>query len=117
MQLSELTGRVNKGMERKFGQTVDLEKLEVLSSNPVIEEKRQQLREMERQGSKEVAAVNSKIDQRRKELVRMVKKNTVQMNRKHGLLTTMTQMGERLDVRQKSMVSKSWRQGQGGRSG
>lgn len=89
----------------KFGQIVDLEKLEVLSSNPVIEEKRQQLREMELQAGREVAAVQGKIEHKKQELVSLVQENTVRLNRMHDLITTMKEMGERLDARQKSMVS------------
>ena len=48
----------------KFGQIVDLEKLEVLSSNPVIEEKWQKLWEMELQGAREMASVQGKIEQK-----------------------------------------------------
>ncbi len=106
-QLATLNERVNKAMLLKFGQIVDLEKLEVLSSNPVIEERRQQLRQMEVQGSREMATMQGKIDQKKRELVRMVKENTVRLNRMHDLITTMTHMEERLDARQRSMVSES----------
>ena len=105
LQLSSLNERVNEAMLLKFGQVVDLEKLEVLSSNPMIEEKRQQLRELERQGSREVAAMQARIEQKRKELVRMVQENTRRQNRLYELVTTKRQMEERLDIRQKSMVS------------
>ncbi len=89
----------------KFGQIVDLEKLEVLSSNPVIDEKKQQLRGMEQQGSKELTVLDSKIEEKRRELVAMVRDNTFRLNRMHDLITTMKAMEERLDIRQKSMVS------------
>ena len=91
----------------KFGQIVDLEKLEVLSSNPVIEEKRQKLREMELQGAREMASVQGKIDQKKKERVKMVKENTLRLNRMHDLVSTMNRMEERLDARQRTMVSAS----------
>ena len=91
----------------KFGQIVDLEKLEVLSSNPVIEEKRQKLREMELQGAREMASVQGKIEQKKKELVKMVKENTLRLNRMHDLVSTMNHMEERLDARQRTMVSAS----------
>ena len=93
-------------MLMKFGQIVDLEKLEVLQSNPVIEEKRHQLREMEYQGNQEVAAVQAKINQKKKELLNVVRENTLRLNRKHSLITTMRGIEERLDIRQKSMVSQ-----------
>lgn len=89
----------------KFGQIVDLEKLEVLSSNPVIEERRQQLRQMEVQGSREMATMQGKIDQKKRELVRMVKENTVRLNRMHDLITTMTR-GWMQGI-ERSMVSES----------
>ena len=97
--------KVNEAMLLKFGQIVDLEKLEVLSSNPVIDEKRHLLREMEQQGSREMAVLDSKIEEKRKELVAMVRDNTLRLNRMHDLNTTMKAMEERLDIRQKSMVS------------
>lgn len=99
--------RVNEAMLLKFGQIVDLERLEVLSSNPVIEERRQQLREVERLGSLELATVQTKIEQKKKELVRMVQENTRRLNRMHHFISTMNQMEERLDARQKSMVSQA----------
>lgn len=99
-----MNDRVNEAMLLKFGQIVDLEKLEVLSSNPVIEERRQQLRELELQGNREMACLQGKIDQKKRELVRMVKENTQRLNRMHDLITTRTQMEERLDARQRSMV-------------
>ena len=89
----------------KFGQIVDLEKLEVLSSNPVIDEKRKQLRVIEQQGGKELAVLEGKIEEKRRELVAMVQDNTFRLNRMHDLITTMKAMEERLDIRQKSMVS------------
>ena len=123
-QVSVLNDRVNEAMLLKFGQIVDLEKLEVLSSNPIIDERRQQLRELELQANREMAWVQEKIDQKKRELVRMVKENTQRLNRMHDLITTRTQMEERLDARQRSMVSegreggKSRRAGgQGGREG
>ena len=61
-------------MMLKFGQIVDLE---VLSSNPVIKEKQQKLREMELQGAQEMACMQGKIEQKKKELVKTVKENTM----------------------------------------
>ncbi len=89
----------------KFGQIVDLEKLEVLSSNPIIDDKRQQLRVMEQQASKELAILDNKIEEKRRELVAMVQDNTFRLNRMHDLITTMKAMEERLDIRQRNMVS------------
>ena len=92
-------------MLEKFGQIVDLEKLEVLSSNPVIEEKREQLRLMDEEGVREANRVQAMIVDKRRELVHLKRENTKRLKRKHALITTMTEIGERLDARQKSMVS------------
>ena len=116
-QVSVLNDRVNEAMLLKFGQIVDLEKLEVLSSNPIIDERRQQLRELELQANREMARVQEKIDQKKRELVRMVKENTQRLNRMHDLITTRTQMEERLDARQRSMVSEGREGGKSRRAG
>ena len=89
----------------KFGQIVDLEKLEVLNCNPAIDEKRVQLREMEVQANRQMTAVQAKIDQKRRELLRVVQENTLRLNRMHDLITTKKEVEERLDARQKSMVN------------
>lgn len=95
---------VNCAMMLKFGQIVDLEKLEVLSSNPIIEERRKELRRMEQGGTMELLTMQEKIEQKKRELVEMIKENTIRLNRMHDLITTRTQMEERLDARQKNMV-------------
>ena len=94
----------------KFGQIVDLEKLEVLSSNPIIEEHRRKLRKMEQDGNKELLTLRERIERKKRELIEMIKENTIRLNRMHDLITTKTRIEERLDVKQKNMV-RGWDKG------
>ncbi len=89
----------------KFGQIVDLEKLEVLTRNPAIDEKRLLLREMERKASRETAAMEAKVQQKRRDLASVIQKNTRKLNRMYNLITTEKELEKKLDARQKSIVS------------
>ena len=104
MQLSALGERVDEVMMLKFGQIVDLKKLEVLQSNPVLEEKRALLQSLEREGMKEVDVLRAEVEQKRRELKDIMLENTARLKRKYHLVTMEREMGIRLDARQKSMV-------------
>lgn len=105
-QLSALNAHVNRAMQLKFGQIVDLEKLEVLQSNPAIEEKKDQLRAMDKQARREVNEIQEKIEEKKRELVSAVRANTQRLNRIYSLISVKNGIEERLDARQKTMVSQ-----------
>ncbi len=91
-------------MMLKFGQIVDLDKLEVLQSNPVLEEKRVKLDLLEKESLRETRMMDRKVELKRHELMTVTQENTERNTRKHKLLTTLRDVQEQLDSRQKSMV-------------
>ena len=112
-QLFAMRAQVNEAMLLKFGQVVDLKKLEVLQSNPVLDEKRAQIRSLEMEGMKEIVLVKEKVEQKRRELMGVVQDNTVRLKRMYELLTLEREISRRLDARQKSMVRLGNREGGG----
>lgn len=95
-------------MMLKFGQIVDLQKLEVLQSNPVLDYKKAQLQALQWEGGKEVVVVKEKVEQKRRELMSVVQENTARLKRMYELLTMEREIGGRLDARQKVMVREKW---------
>ena len=90
----------------KFGQIVNLDKLEVLQSNPVLEEKRVKLDLLERESLREARSMNKKVELKKRELMMVTQENTERNTRKHKLLTMLRELQERLDQRQQAMVSE-----------
>ena len=54
-RVSELSDKVNEMMELKFGQLVDLDKLEVMTVNRAAEELKEKLRQLERKNARQLA--------------------------------------------------------------
>ena len=92
-------------MMLKFGQIVDMDKLEVLQSNPVLDEKRVKLDLLEKESLRETRAMNRKVDLKRRELMTVTQENTERNTQKHKLLTRLRDLQGQLDSRQKAMVS------------
>ena len=92
-------------MMLKFGQIVDMDKLEVLQSNPVLDEKRVKLDLLEKESLRETRAMNRKVDLKRRELMTVTQENTERNTQKHKLLTSLRDLQGQLDSRQKAMVS------------
>lgn len=87
----------------KFGQVVDLDRLEGLGTNRIVEELRGKLSALEHRTSQELAELEAQMDTERHRLVAVTRENT-RLNQLHELLTTQTQLEQKLNARQKSMV-------------
>lgn len=103
-QVAELERRVNEMMLLKFGQVVDLDRLEGLGTNRIVEELRGKLSALEHRTSQELAELEAQMDTERHRLVAVTQENTQRLNQLHELLTTQTQLEQKLNARQKSMV-------------
>jgi len=88
----------------KFGQVVDLDRLEGLGTNRIVEELRGKLSALEHRTSQELAELEAQMDTERHRLVAVTRENTQRLNQLHELLTTQTQLEQKLNARQKSMV-------------
>ena len=94
-------------MMLKFGRIVDLDNLEGLGVNHIVEGLRSKLREIQRKGERDVAALESEIRAERKKLAAVTRENTEGLNRIYELRLEMQRQEKRMEARQKSMVSCS----------
>ena len=93
----------------KFGRIVDLDRLEGLSVNHIVEELKAKLRAMEKKANKELASIEAEIAAERRKLAQVTRENTETLRQTHALFTEQTGLEERLNARQKSMVTNSLR--------
>lgn len=91
----------------KFGQVVDLDRLEGLGTNRIVEELRGRLRALEHQSRQDMAELEAQVETERHRLVAVTRENTHRLDQLHELLTAQTQVEQRLNGRQKSIVSLS----------
>jgi len=106
LQLTELRESVKHSMMLKFGQVVNLDKLEVLQSNPVLEEKRVKLDLLEKESLRDARSMDRKVELKRRELMTVTQENTERNTQKHKLLTMLRELQQQLDQRQQAMVSE-----------
>lgn len=106
-QVAELEGKVKEMMMLKFGQVVDLDRLEGLGTNRIVEELRGRLRALEHQSRQDMAELETQVETERHRLVAVTRENTHRLDQLHELLTAQTQVEQRLNGRQKSIVSLS----------
>ena len=92
-------------MMLKFGRIVDLDRLEGLSVNHIVGDLRSKLRKVEQKREQEVASIEAKINAEKRRLTAVTRENTQRLNRLHELRDTKDKLEERLNARQKSMVS------------
>ena len=92
----------------KFGRVVDLDRLEGLSVNHIVEGLRAKLRKVEQKRERDIAAIEAQINAEKRKLAAVTRENTEKLNRLHELHTAKERLEERLNARQKSMVSASW---------
>ena len=107
MQVAELEGKVKEMMLLKFGQVVDLDRLEGLGTNRIVEELRGRLRALEHSARQDMAELEAQVETERHRLVAATRENTHRLDQLHELLTAQTQVEQRLNGRQKSIVSVS----------
>lgn len=92
-------------MMLKFGRVVDLDRLEGLSVNHIVGDLRSKLRKVEEKREQEVALIEAKINAEKRRLAAVTRENTQRLNHLHELRDTKERLEERLNARQKSMVS------------
>lgn len=107
MQVAELEGKVKEMMLLKFGQVVDLDRLEGLGTNRIVEELRGRLHALEHSARQDMAELEAQVETERHRLVAVTRENTHRLDQLHELLTAQTQVEQRLNGRQKSIVSVS----------
>ena len=105
MQIAVLDEKANEAMMLKFGRIVDLDRLEGLSVNHIVEDLRSKLRKVEQRREQEVSLIEAQIDSEKRKLAAMTRENTHRLNRLHELRSEKERLEERLNARQKSMVS------------
>ena len=89
----------------KFGQVVDLDRLEGLGTNWIVEELRGRLHALEHSARQDMAELEAQVETERHRLVAVTRENTHRLDQLHELLTAQTQVEQRLNGRQKSIVS------------
>ena len=92
-------------MMLKFGRIVDLDRLEGLSVNHIVEGLRGKLRKVEQKRERDVSVIEAQINSEKRKLAAVTRENTERLNRLHELRSAEERLEERLDARQKSMVS------------
>ena len=103
----------------KFGRVVDLEQLENLTVNKLAEELQRKIRQHEQAANKELAQLKvtpllhhihyhllqTRVEQVRDELMAVTRQNTRRLNMMTELLQTQKQLDNKLNQRQRKMVS------------
>ncbi|KAK3107014.1 hypothetical protein FSP39_005065 [Pinctada imbricata] len=98
----EMEGQCNEMMVDKFGQPVDLEKLETIIVNRQIEELKEKLRLTEIQCSEEIKEWNEKIAEKKERITAKIKDNTNRLDQLCMLLNEKKEFEAHLDSRQKN---------------
>ena len=100
-----LNEKANEAMMLKFGRIVDLDRLEGLSVNHIVEGLHGKLRKVEQRRERDVSVIETEINSEKRNLAAVTRENTERLNRLHELHNAKERLEERLNARQKTMVS------------
>ncbi|CAG2237888.1 CFAP44 [Mytilus edulis] len=102
-KIREMEEQTNEMMIAKFGQHVDIEKLETITVNRAIEELKEKLRMTEIQCSEEVTEWDEKIKDKKNKITLLIRDNTNRLDQLNLLMNEQKQFEKSLDSRQKNL--------------
>ncbi|XP_059142623.1 cilia- and flagella-associated protein 44-like isoform X2 [Physella acuta] len=105
-KISEMEETCAKLMLDKFGQVVDLEKIETVTVNRTIEELKEKLRLTENDCANDVKQFDKEIENHKEKVTAMIQDNTKRLTQLAMLLTEQNQYTSTLDNRQKKVSAE-----------
>ncbi|KAJ3195546.1 Cilia- and flagella-associated protein 44 [Irineochytrium annulatum] len=106
LKLSELDGRATDVQMLKFGKIIDLEKLERMGVNRNADELREKLQKEDSKRTKEVSALENKINHLKEGLTDVTKENTILLENLVTLTQSQQALEEALNSSQSSVTAE-----------
>ena len=103
-KINELSGECDQMMLLKFGRTVDLERLEMVTVNRLLEELKERYRQTELFCDKEIGQWEATIQQQKESITMLTRDNTRRINQMTMLLNEQNQIEDALNSKQKKLV-------------
>ena len=104
-KIQELSSECDQMMLLKFGRTVDLERLEMVTVNRLLEELKEKYRQTELFCDREIQQWDGTIQQQKENITMLTRDNTRRINQMTMLLGEQKVIEDNLNAKQKKLVS------------